>query len=55
MWYLNLGSVLNIYRISLNCLYFAKDFEKKSKIVQKRMGQYKISALLQKWFTAGLW
>ena len=32
-------------------LYFAKGL---IDIVQKRMGQYKINALLQKWFTTGL-
>ena len=49
MCHLNIGSVLKIYRILL--LYFAKGL---IDIVQKRMGQYKINALLQKWFTTGL-
>ena len=47
--HLNIGSVLKIYRILL--LYFAKGL---IDIVQKRMGPYKINALLQKWFTTGL-
>ena len=37
---LNLGSVLNIWKILLNFLHFAKHFEQ-NKIAQKGMGQYK--------------